>query len=64
MFVASIGMSQIAPVPPLYINHLGVSDTHLVEQYSGLAFGITFILSAVFSIWGIALINTVGSLCR
>lgn len=55
VFVASIGMSQIAPVLPLYINHLGVSDTHLVEQYSGLAFGITFILSAVFSpIWGIA----------
>jgi DHA1 family multidrug resistance protein-like MFS transporter len=55
VFVASIGMSQIAPVLPLYINHLGVSDTRLVEQYSGFAFGITFILSAVFSpIWGIA----------
>ena len=55
VFVASIGMSQIAPVLPLYINHLGVSDTRMVEQYSGFAFGITFILSAVFSpIWGIA----------
>ncbi|MCM3628530.1 multidrug efflux MFS transporter [Paenibacillus glycanilyticus] len=55
VFVASIGMSQIAPVLPLYIHQLGVTDTAKIEQYSGLAFGITFILSAVFSpIWGIA----------
>ena len=25
MFVASVGMSQIAPVLPLYIKHLGVT---------------------------------------
>jgi MFS family permease len=53
MFVTSIGMSQIAPVLPLYIKHLGISNTALIEQFSGIAFGITFIISAVFSpIWG------------
>ncbi|MGE8204758.1 multidrug efflux MFS transporter [Heyndrickxia sp. NPDC080065] len=53
MFVSSVGMSQIAPVLPLYIKHLGVHNTALITQFSGLAFGATFILSAVFSpIWG------------
>ena len=53
MFVTGVGMSQIAPVLPLYINHLGIHDTALVEQFSGIAFGITFIISAIFSpIWG------------
>ncbi|MGG1674136.1 multidrug efflux MFS transporter [Neobacillus sp. NRS-1170] len=53
MFMSSIGMSQIAPVLPLYINHLGVHNTALIAQYSGFAFGATFIISAVFSpIWG------------
>ncbi|WMJ87015.1 multidrug efflux MFS transporter [Anaerocolumna sp. MB42-C2] len=53
MFVTGIGMSQIAPVLPLYIKHLGVNDTGLINQLSGLAFGITYIISAIFSpIWG------------
>lgn len=53
MFVTSIGMSQIAPVLPLYIKHLGVQDTALIEQFSGIAFGATFIICAIFSpIWG------------
>ncbi|ACV63547.1 major facilitator superfamily MFS_1 [Desulfofarcimen acetoxidans DSM 771] len=53
MFVTGVGMSQIAPVLPLYIKHLGVHNTALIEQFSGLAFGVTFIISAVFSpIWG------------
>lgn len=53
MFVTSIGMSQIAPVLPLYIKHLGVDNTALVEELSGIAFGINFIILAVFSpIWG------------
>jgi MFS family permease len=46
-------MSQIAPVLPLYIRHLGVIDTASIARLSGIAFGVTFILSAVFSpIWG------------
>ena len=53
MFVTGVGMSQIAPVLPLYIDHLGIHDTALIEQLSGIAFGITFIISAIFSpIWG------------
>lgn len=53
MFVTSVGMSQIAPVLPLYIKHLGVSNADAISQYSGMAFGITFIISAIFSpIWG------------
>lgn len=55
MFATSVGMSQIAPVLPLYIKHLGVDNTALIEQFSGLAFGVTYIVSAVFSpIWGYA----------
>ncbi|PLS08368.1 multidrug efflux MFS transporter [Neobacillus cucumis] len=55
MFMSSIGMSQIAPVLPLYINYLGVHNTALIAKYSGFAFGATFIISAVFSpIWGSA----------
>ena len=53
MFVTGIGMSQIAPVLPLYIQHLGVQDTASITKFSGIAFGITFIISAIFSpIWG------------
>lgn len=53
MLVSSVGMSQIAPVLPLYIEHLGVSSTALIVQFSGIAFGITYIISAIFSpIWG------------
>ncbi|SPF44457.1 exported hypothetical protein [Candidatus Desulfosporosinus infrequens] len=53
MFVSGIGMSQIAPVLPLYIQHLGVHSTSSIAQLSGIAFGVTYLISAVFSpIWG------------
>lgn len=53
MFVSSIGMSQIAPVLPLYVKQLGVQNTAAIEQFSGIAFGVTFIMLAIFSpIWG------------
>lgn len=53
IFVTSVGMSQIAPILPLYIKHLGVQNNSLIEQFSGLAFGVTFIILAIFSpIWG------------
>lgn len=52
-FVTNIGLSQIAPVLPLYIRHLGIQNTALIEQMSGIAFGIIYITLAVFSpIWG------------
>ena len=55
MFVASVGMTQIAPVLPLYIKHLGITNTATIAQLSGLIFGITYIVAAIFSpIWGYA----------
>jgi DHA1 family multidrug resistance protein-like MFS transporter len=55
MFVSAVGMSLLAPVLPLYIQHLGVNNTASIAQFSGIAFGITFIISAIFSpIWGLA----------
>jgi len=55
IFVASVGMSQIAPVLPLYIRHLGITNTASIAQLSGIAFGITYIISAIFSpIWSYA----------
>ncbi len=54
-FVTLVGMSQIAPIMPLYIRQLGVQNTGVIEQISGIAFGVTFIVSAIFSpIWGYA----------
>jgi MFS family permease len=53
MFVSGIGMSQIAPVMPLYIKYLGIGNTASIAELSGIAFGITYIISAIFSpIWG------------
>ncbi|MEC0229943.1 multidrug efflux MFS transporter [Paenibacillus alba] len=55
MFVSGVGMSMLAPVLPLYIHHLGVTNTASIAQLSGFAFGITYIISAIFSpIWGLA----------
>lgn len=53
MFMTGIGLSQIAPVLPLYIEQLGVSNPDSIAKLSGIAFGITYIISAIFSpIWG------------
>ena len=53
MFVTSVGMSQIAPVMPLFIKHLGVESAAMIAQFSGIAFGATFVVAAIFSpIWG------------
>lgn len=53
VFVTAVGMSELAPVLPLYIKQLGVNDVAKIEQWSGIAFGVTFIVSAIFSpIWG------------
>lgn len=52
-FATAAGLSQIAPVLPLYIEHLGVQNIEEIEQWSGLAFGVTFIIMAIASpIWG------------
>ncbi|MHB1654420.1 MAG: multidrug efflux MFS transporter [Desulfitobacteriaceae bacterium] len=52
-FVTMAGMSLVIPFLPLYIEQLGVHTTAGIEQWSGAAFGATFILSAIVSpIWG------------
>ena len=51
--MTGIGMSQIAPILPIYVSDLGTFDQGAINQLSGLAFGITFLVSAIFSpIWG------------
>jgi DHA1 family multidrug resistance protein-like MFS transporter len=53
VFIVSSGMSQMAPMLPLYIEHLGIHDTASIAQWSGIVFGVNFISLAVFSpIWG------------
>ena len=52
-FATATGLSQIAPVLPLYIEHLGVQSIEEIEQWSGISFGVTFIIMAIASpIWG------------
>ncbi|EAH6968528.1 multidrug efflux MFS transporter [Campylobacter coli] len=49
VFTTSMGLSQIAPILPLYIKELGHTDTSEIAFYSGLAFGITPLGMAIFS---------------
>lgn len=52
-FVTVAAMSQIAPILPLYIEHLGIHEVDAVERWSGLIFGATFLVSAIAApLWG------------
>jgi MFS family permease len=52
-FTTIIAMTLLLPFLPLYVEHLGVSDPAAIVQWSGVAFGATF-LSAAFTapLWG------------
>ncbi len=53
VFIVSSGMSQMAPMLPLYIEHLGIHQPAAIAQWSGIVFGSNFISLAIFSpIWG------------
>ena len=53
VFATSAGLSQLIPILPLFIQQLGVDNVAEIEEWSGIAYGVTFILMAVFSpIWG------------
>lgn len=52
-FLTSAGLSQIAPVLPLYLKSLGVETTQETVLWSGLALGVTYMVVALTSpIWG------------
>lgn len=53
VFATSLGTSQLAPILPLYVEYLGVQGVAQIETWSGIAFGATFVMMALFSpIWG------------
>ena len=53
VFIVSVGMSQMAPILPLYIQHLGIHNLQEVEEWAGIIFGANFISLTIFSpIWG------------
>lgn len=53
VFIVQVGMSQMAPILPLYIEQLGIHDTASIAKWSGIVFGSNFISLAIFSpIWG------------
>ncbi|WP_192458889.1 multidrug efflux MFS transporter [Musicola keenii] len=52
-FLTGMGMSQILPFLPLYIEHLGVQDHAALNLWSGLIFSSAFMVSALVApIWG------------
>lgn len=53
VFFTSFGVSQLAPVLPLYFHELGVYTPESLSLWSGLATGITFlIVGLVAPFWG------------
>lgn len=52
-FIVSIGMSQLAPMLPLYLAEMGMKGESEIARWSGLIFGINFVTLAVSApIWG------------
>ena len=52
-FIVSVGTSQLAPILPLYISDLGITDTDEVARWAGIIFSGNFLMLAIFSpIWG------------
>ncbi len=52
-FIVSIGMGQLAPMLPIYIEELGISDPAEISHWAGIIFGANFITLAIAApIWG------------
>jgi len=52
-FTTIIAMTLLLPFLPLYVEHLGVSDPAAIVQWSGVAFGATFLSAALTApLWG------------
>lgn len=53
VFCTSFGVSQLAPVLPLYFYELGVRSPESLSLWSGLATGITFLIVCIVApFWG------------
>jgi len=52
-FTTIVAMTLLLPFLPLYVEHLGVSDPAGVVQWSGMAYGATFLSAALTApLWG------------
>ena len=52
-FTTLVSLSMLLPFLPLYVKQLGVQSTSAVVQWSGVAFGVTFLGTALTApIWG------------
>ena len=52
-FTTLVSLSMLLPFLPLYVQQLGVKSTAAVVQWSGVAFGVTFLGTALTApIWG------------
>ncbi|MDE1169165.1 MAG: MFS transporter [Pseudomonas sp.] len=52
-FTTIVAMTLLLPFLPLYVEHLGVSDPAAIVQWSGIAFGATFLSAALTApLWG------------
>jgi MFS family permease len=52
-FTTIIGMTILLPFLPLYVEQLGVTDHVAIVQWSGVAYGATFLTAAIFApLWG------------
>ena len=52
-FTTLVGMTLLLPFLPLYIEHLGVTDQAAIVQWSGIAYGATFLTAGLAApVWG------------
>ncbi|HBY26061.1 MAG TPA: MFS transporter, partial [Bradyrhizobium sp.] len=52
-FTTIVGMTLLLPFLPLYVEQLGVSDHAAIVQWSGVAYGATFLSAALTApLWG------------
>jgi MFS family permease len=52
-FTTIVGMTLLLPFLPLYVEQLGVTDHAAIVQWSGVAYGATFLTAAMFApLWG------------
>jgi MFS family permease len=52
-FTTIVGMTLLLPFLPVYVEQLGVTDHAAIVQWSGVAYGATFLTAAMFApLWG------------